>query len=342
MDFPIAVDAFNLLGVKVVPLHILIDGEGKIVSLRPSKAQIDDLIASSSGRPVKAREAVAWQHEEWLEQAMSAAPREAQLDELRGRLAAGPMKDRLWFQLGVLARMRYEQSGAPEHFEEAVMAWQHALSLDPNQYIWRRRLQQYGPRLDKPYPFYDWVKAAREEIVARGEKPIELTVEPEGAELARPYRVGSELVGLGTPGMVHPDPQGKLQADEGFVKAHAVLVADTQNRNAARVHLELRLVGNERAHWNNEDAAPELWLDLPEQCLGPKSLRMELAPGLGASSQEARRFEFELSWPAELSGSKISASLFYAVCEDVDGMCLYRRQDVEIILPGEAPTPDGD
>ena len=51
------------------------------------------------------------------------------------------------------------------------------LDIDPNQYIWRRRIQQYGPRLDKPYPFYDWGAAsAREEIAARGETPVGLTV----------------------------------------------------------------------------------------------------------------------------------------------------------------------
>ena len=40
-------------------------------------------------------------------------------------------------------------------FANAVNAWSQARNADPNQCIWRRRLQQYGPRLAKPYPFYD-------------------------------------------------------------------------------------------------------------------------------------------------------------------------------------------
>ena len=53
-------------------------------------------------------------------------------------------------------------------FQAAVDHWGAALRLNPNQYIYRRRIQQYGPRLTKPYPFYDWIKQARSDIAARG------------------------------------------------------------------------------------------------------------------------------------------------------------------------------
>lgn len=59
-------------------------------------------------------------------------------------------------------------------------------ALDLVPYIFRRRIQQYGPRLDKPYPFYDWVSEARAAVLARGETPVEPRVEPGGAELAAP------------------------------------------------------------------------------------------------------------------------------------------------------------
>jgi hypothetical protein len=39
--------------------------------------------------------------------------------------------------------------------QKAVQYWTMALDMDSNQYIWRRRIQQYGPRLEKPYSFYD-------------------------------------------------------------------------------------------------------------------------------------------------------------------------------------------
>src|SRR5262249_51755179 len=62
------------------------------------------------------------------------------------------------FRLGVAYRMRYDSSRRqPGDFQKALIAWQDALDLNADQYIWRRRIQQYGPRLDKPYPFYDWI-----------------------------------------------------------------------------------------------------------------------------------------------------------------------------------------
>ena len=63
------------------------------------------------------------------------------------------------------------------NFDEAAKFWSEALAANPNQYIWRRRIQQYGPRQDKPYPFYDWIETAQREIRERGEQPIELSAD---------------------------------------------------------------------------------------------------------------------------------------------------------------------
>ena len=139
------------------------------------------------------------------------------------------------FRLGVAQRMRYEArsldpaaetntfdgtavaqlpaSGAIDHeqdFQAAVDNWSRALQLDPNHYIYRRRIEQYGPRLSKPYPFYDWVSQARAEILARGEVPIALPIEPRGAELAGP---ASEIPPADLD-PAPPDPQGRIQRDE--------------------------------------------------------------------------------------------------------------------------------
>src|SRR5579863_2369784 len=92
-----------------------------------------------------------------------------------------------------------------DDFRAAVEAWGTALDLDPNQYIWRRRIQQYGPRLDKPYPFYDWVVAAEAAIRKRGEAPIVLPVRPDGAEIAQPIK--SFATTREVP--VNPDPKGR-------------------------------------------------------------------------------------------------------------------------------------
>ncbi len=47
-------------------------------------------------------------------------------------------------------------------------------------------------------------------------------------------------------------------------------------------------------------------------------------------SQETRRVEIEIQPPAEFTGSAaISGYALYYVCEDLDGTCLYRRQEVQ-------------
>ena len=115
-----------------------------------------------------------------------------------------------WFRLGVAHRMRHESAGRrPGDFQAAIDAWGRALELDPNQYIWRRRIEQYGPRLTKPYAFYDWVVPAKAEISRRGETPVPLAVEPYGSELAGPVRdvVAEASVPL------EPDPKGQIHRD---------------------------------------------------------------------------------------------------------------------------------
>ena len=87
--------------------------------------------------------------------------------------------------------MRYDSAHRREgDFQRAVEAWSRALEIDPNNYIFRRRIQQYGPRLSKPYPFYDWVSRARDEITARGETPYARSAGHLGnfAEFFRPFQ----------------------------------------------------------------------------------------------------------------------------------------------------------
>jgi len=66
------------------------------------------------------------------------------------RAARGPADGATEFPLGVAYRARYDSPlRQPGDFRQAVEHWERALALDLNQYIWRRRIQQYGPRLDK-------------------------------------------------------------------------------------------------------------------------------------------------------------------------------------------------
>ena len=90
-----------------------------------------------------------WGEGSEIDQAIVAYPRAVQIE---------PEDGPTHFHLGVTYRKRYDSDHRQlEDFRKAVEHWDQALDIDPNQYIWRRRIQQYGPRLDKPYSFYDWV-----------------------------------------------------------------------------------------------------------------------------------------------------------------------------------------
>ena len=201
MGWPVLVDSLDLLDVEVVPLTLALDEQGIIrhARLRLSEAAsigktfVDRSYDASkrppetrAGAPVPARPKqvdagagdwrayanalAAWGREDQLGEAIDAYGRALELDP-----GDGPTL----FRLGVVYRRRYDSSlRRPGDFRRAVSRWRAALETNPNQYIWRRRIQQYGPRLDKPYPFYDWVEVARAEIQARGEEPVALSVEP--------------------------------------------------------------------------------------------------------------------------------------------------------------------
>ncbi|NNF07707.1 MAG: hypothetical protein HKN21_13170, partial [Candidatus Eisenbacteria bacterium] len=235
------------------------------------------------------------------------------------------------FHAGVAYRARYDSPDREsEDFAKAVHHWTRALEIDPNNYIFRRRLQQYGPRLDKPYPFYDWVAEAREEIAARGEEPLALVTEPGLAEYAEPQK---QFQAAENSEVKEPDPQGKLDRDESFfVQAKVVTIPEKLvPGQAARVHVTLEPKGT--AHWNNEVEASLLWIEAPE---GWEANRTHVAVALPkkAHTNEPRHFEFEVYCPESAEPGTVSFSPYaaYYICEDDSGVCLYRRQDIEVNL----------
>src|SRR5262249_32504356 len=143
-------------------------------------------------------------------------------------------------------------------FQAAIDAWSRALELDPNQYIWRRRIEQYGPRLAKPYAFYDWVVQAKADISRRGETPVPLKEEPYGSELAGPL----PAVPAEGPAAIEPDPKGKAHRDEARLVEAEVVVVPRRVRpgQAARVHIPLRPAAGRSARWNNESTPPRVWV----------------------------------------------------------------------------------
>ena len=329
MDFPVLHDPLNLLDVEAVPLTYLIDGHGIVRYERPSDDDLRAFLAADYADPPGAAEelspvmgsaehALTWEGDDSLGKA---------IELLERRALEHPEDARAHFRLGVARRRRYESDAAADgDFQKAVEHWVRALELAPNQYIVRRRIQQYGPRLDKPYPFYDWVKEARQAITARGETPIPLRVEPGGAELASPLE---RLPNGGEES--EPDPKGRIRRDEmPLIRVETVVVPSAiAPGEAARVHVILRPDETVKAHWNNEVDDLVFWLDAPAGWRVDRRLHRVAIPPVSVS-QETRRVEIEVQPPAEFAGSAtIAGYAMYYVCEDVDGTCLYRRQDVE-------------
>jgi len=355
MDWPVMVDALNLLQVDVVPITLLIDERGVVTEIASRRIAIDEQIAEFLARPAEDADPVAaprptvpnlealrraantgdaaalayadaltlWGGEARLEDAITAYER---------IVAASPANAAAHFRLGVARRELYEsEAGEAADFARAVEQWSAALELDPNNYIWRRRIQQFGPRLEKPYPFYDWVDAARAEITERGKTPVELRVEPGGAELTSP----ADVFAAAKAADAEPDPQDRIHRDDGkYVEVDATTVPPSiANGASARVHVELRPNLENAAHWNNEARGLVFWIDPPEGWQVDQR-KIELPLPDSAVSDEPRRVEFEIkNSGAQGAARRLDAYALYYVCEGTDGPCLYRRSDVRIDLP---------
>jgi hypothetical protein len=217
-------------------------------------------------------------------------------------------------------------------FQRALDAWQAALDRQPNQYIWRRRIQQYGPRLEKPYPFYDWITEARAAIRARGEIPVPLVAEPTGAEIAAPIRTFvKDAVST------EPDPQDRITRDPGhYVRVEtAVAPARLRPGATARIHLIFRpdlRAGTPRrgAHWNNEAEPLRVWVRAPDGWeIDPRLIQARNPKEPTSTELREVNFEVRVSETASPGTVLLTAYALYNVCEE-DGPCLFRRQDIPV------------
>jgi len=359
MDWPLMVDSLNLLGVPAVPVTLCIDEYGIIRLVDPRREDMGKLeqiflsktydkpavdapktpvaadlatmkAAASSGTAAALRAygdaLFLWGGAERLNEAIEVYQRATRLE---------PLDASTHFHLGVALRKRYDSSDRhSSDFQRAVDEWKAALDTDPNEYIWRRRIQQYGPRLDKPYSFYDWVLTARSDIQSRGETPLPLVVEPGGSEFAEPSR--AEEASAHT----EPDPKGRIARDTPkLITVETAVVPPTEaTGSAARVHVEFRPNARLKAHWNNETGPLVLWVK-PRPAWQTNGNYFSVRNPPEPVSLEPRRLEFELKPPdgLKLGLFLVPAYALYYVCEDVNGVCLYRRQDIELAVKlGEA------
>jgi tetratricopeptide (TPR) repeat protein len=363
--WPILHDPINVLEATGVPIVVAIDEHGIVRSTRPVLASFQaDFLDKSFPDDAKGGQAdritpalkegvggpdwdalrarakqdaaaaswrelgdalVLWGGDGRLEEAIDAYGRAAKLD---------PKDGPVLFRLGVCYRRRYETTlRRPGDFQAAIDHWGRALDRDPNQYIWRRRIQQYGPRLDKPYAFYDWVEEAEKDLRARGEKPVPLVVRPGGAEIAQPVKA----LPAARAEARSPDPDGKVHRDtDGLVRTEATVApARARPDQAVRVHVVFRLDPKRQAHWNNEAEPLRLWVEPPEGW--QVSERLLQAPAVREPvSGEERALDFEIKAPKEARDKvRLTAYALYHVCDDKGGQCRFLRLDVPIELTVE-------
>ncbi|MFQ5507243.1 MAG: tetratricopeptide repeat protein, partial [Planctomycetota bacterium] len=235
-----------------------------------------------------------------------------------------------WFRLGCALRARHDSAGRKSgDFQQAIRAWTKAIELNPRNYIFRRRLQQYGPRLDKPYPFYDWIAAARRDLAARGEEAPPLRVALEGSEIARPSRGGI----VEARGEKEPDPKGAIPRDAKGLVAVEAAIAPSPARAGSNAAIYLRFTPNPKraATWDNEAGPLTVWLKTQN---GFKLAKRSLAAAMpdAPSSSESRSLEFELGIPRsqEPGEGVLEGYALYYVCEGKSGTCSYLRHDFKV------------
>lgn len=347
-DWPILRDPFNLLELPAVPITVILDPDGAIRFVQPRLDRIDEISRilaegldpvrepRALPSPVPGKKALAPPSTDdataWSDHAVALALWTDRLDDAvaaSARSVPAGADGAAWFRRGVVLRMRHDSTDRRDSdFRDSVEAWTRALEADPDNYIRRRRLQQYGPRLAKPYAFYDWVVDARADITSRGEDPVTLAAEPEGAEFSEPQ---SREERPSSDAQAPPRPDRRISIDEDrWVDVGVTVVPPrAQPGDAVRTHLDLR--PGEGIHWNNETGPGGLWVAVPDGwSADPDHQEIQVPPE--ATSDERRHLEFELRIPATLAAGRhtVEVEALYAVCDDDTGVCMIRRRLVPV------------
>ena len=333
-EFPIVQDATTSLNLAVVPIPILIDEHGIVRKTRARTKDLSKFMEQSFEKdaaelPKRKRSEVNLQIDQGnqiLHRTGSTKSEdiESAIDCFSKALELDPKNGKAMFSLGVAHRMRFDSSDSKsEDFKAASSNWSSALASNPNQYIWRRRIQQYGPRLGKPYPFYDWVDDAIADIKRRGETPVELTVALTGTEIAAPVRTFTAV----GPAEKNPDPDAKiLEADSGLVDlATSTVPAKVKPGGTVRVHLHMKAL---KGKWNSEAGPMSIWIN--ESSLGtPEKRLIEFSSGADADSRSARNLDFEFQTKKSSEEPEVEGFVLFHFCDE-QGVCSYLRENFKV------------
>ncbi len=336
IGWPILWDPFNLTGSAAVPIAMAVDEQGVIRDMRLHPRKFEQQFV---------KEFLEMQFpamlDGWEDSASDAGtsktvlrapmPWQKHLPDLQQRVEKSADDAVAWFRLGVALRMRFDDPvlAQANDFQHAIDCWRKALALNPGQYIWRRRIQQWGPRLDKPYPFFDWVNQACTEIQKRGEEPIALPVPVFAA--AAPSTEGSEAVAQNA----HPDNDGKIPRDQDRVISlrHAVVqhTKKSASEDVARVHLVLQPDTQRDVHWSWDAGPCQLWVhDANGWKIEQDYFRLQPSEEPNSAVQGVN---FEVRRTGEQAASELTGVVYYYVCIGDSGECTFLVQDFRIPMP---------
>lgn len=345
IDWPILHDPLNIVDVLTVPIFVALDADGIVRSTKPTPDWVRKTLLTQHAKSTVPAEAASKPDPSKLRTtANSPAERRAlgdaeilwnQPSDWSRAIAAYTAQGNeeresgTRFRLGVAYRGRWDSDRRqPGDFSDAVASWELALRQNPNHYIYRRRIQQYGLRLDKPYPFYDWIEIAQATIRDRGDMPIEITVPLSGAELASPSKVFT-VAANGE----NPDPESHITEDRHRLIAITATTVPGIVMAGQPFRLHLSFAPNATTHWNNETPPAVVWLDVPDGW-SAETQRVELVQSEQPESNERRAIDLEIKPPESASGDQtINGYVLYYICEDRAGQCLYLRQTFEVAVP---------
>lgn len=348
-DWPIGWDPFNITETKVVPRVTLIDEHGIVRATRANlstfeRSFVDQVFKAPAETPATVKPEPGTLAEASI--AKKDSPERSYYDGLSALLwPAGrdgdkalhaitayarshPKDAAAQWRLGVAHRMRHDSDDRQDgDFQLAVRHWHAGLALDPAQYIYRRRIQQYGPRLDKPYPFYPWVAEAQKKL-------------GKAAPTLRAPLTGSELAGRGEPAAApdEKEPGGAKDIErlKDALEIESTIVWHTSAKRgtAARVHLQIRPAGRRILLWDAEAGPLTAWVELPEGWTVDRN-RIDRAL-LGIDKvEEVVELDFEVRPPAgNVKPFEVTGYILFYACLERDGMCKYLRQDFEVKVPG--------
>lgn len=358
--WPILHDPLNLVGIQELPAVVAIDEHGIVRDVKPQPDTIAESFAlmpfSPPAKPIpmppeelpdprvtrryaqEGRRSENWRNHG---DALVLAGLPPQIDEAikayGDAVRLDPRDAAAFFRLGVAYRLRFDRpQRQPGDFQAAIDAWQKAAKLRPRNAVFRRRVQQYGPQVDRRFAFYGWVEAAQQALAStsRDRKgaetiPVALSPEPTPAECARSERQFRKRSIHGPEG----DPRDKVAHDrDGLIELTSAVVRGTEkgNRCVAEVHLIFRPSAKADARWTSDAEPLRAWI--AESKSGEFTRRFVEHPNpASASSAEERTLNFAVKLPAMQKRTvTITGYALYNVRAGDDGERRLLRQDFKV------------